>query len=329
MGGLALAAPTISDGAAFAASRDGHVLRVELDSGKSQTFPTTGVLEGNVDTAPAVSGGKVFVVAQNETTGRARMYAIDETTGASVWSYSPPRTALGVSSATVADGMVYAGFGDLSVRGFDASTGALGWTQPVRDLFSSRSSPSFADGDLYVLDGGGGVYRFDGKSGTRRWDYQFASFATWGAPLVDGDVVYVGLDDGTLAAIDRGSGHLAWKTMLQGGPIGALAPVTGGILLAPLLSKTGGVAALHHIDGPLLDERSPTELRLPAALLGFAGAFAAVFAFVLLLFRFAVRPRGPQEHEGEWFGAATAGEAGGQDGDEVDPEDREDGDAPP
>ena len=329
MGGLALAAPTISDGSAFAASRDGHVYRVELDTGKSQTLPATGALDGNVDTGPAVWGAKVFVVAENGTTGRARLYAMDEATGAIVWSYSPSRTALGVSSVTVADGMVYVGFGDLSVRGLDASTGALAWTQPVRDLFSSRSSPSYSDGDLYVLDGGGGVYRFDGKSGKRKWDYQFSSFATWGAPLVAGDFLYVGLDDGTLAAIHRGSGHLAWRTVLQGGPVGALAPATGGILLAPLLGKTGGVAALHHVDGPLLDERSPTELRLPAALLGFAGAFAAVLASLLLLFRFAVRPRVRREPEGEGFGAATAREAGSGDGDDADVDEGEDGDTPP
>jgi outer membrane protein assembly factor BamB len=329
MGGLALAAPTIADGSAFAASRDGHVIRVELGTGKSQTLPSTGALEGNVDTSPAVSGGKVFVVAENETTGRVRLYALDEVTGETAWSYSPPRTALGVSSATVADGMVYAGFGDLAVRGFVASTGALVWTQPVRDLFSSRSTPSFADGDLFVLDGGGGVYGFEGKSGTRKWDYQFSSFATWGAPLAAGDFLFVGLDDGTLAAIHRGSGHLAWRTLLQGGPVGALAPATGGILLAPLLGQTGGIAALHHADGLLLDERSPTELRLPAALLGFAGAFAAVTVAILLLFRFAVRPRGRREPEGEWFGAAPEPGAGSDDDDDVDVDDDEGGDPPP
>jgi outer membrane protein assembly factor BamB len=290
--GPVLGAPAISESRAFAASTDGFVYRIDLKTGNSVKLPASAPLDGVVDTAPSVAAGRVFVISENQPTARARLYAIDADTGAVVWSFSPSRSALGVSSTTVVDGTVYAGFGDATVRAFDAASGEARWTQPVRDFFSPWASPAFADGELYVVDAGGGVYAFDGSTGKRHWDFQFPSVITWGAPLVIGGYVYVGMDDGTLAAIDRTTGHLAWRTVFSSGAIGALTPA-GDLLLVPSLGVAGGVAPMSHVDGELLDVHSPTELKLPVALLNFAAAFVVVLAILLGLFGLVGRARPP------------------------------------
>jgi outer membrane protein assembly factor BamB len=301
--GPVLGAPNISEGRAFAASTDGFVYRIDLKTGESVKLPGSEPLDGVVDTAPSVAAGKVFVVSENQTTARSRLYAIDADTGAVAWSFSPGRSALGVTSTTVVDGTVYAGFGDATVRAFDAASGEARWTQPVRDFFSPWSSPAFADGELYVVDAGGGVYAFDGLTGKRNWDFQFPSIITWGAPLVVGRFVYVGMDDGTLAAIDRTTGHLAWRTVFSSGAIGALTPASD-LLLVPSLGLAGGVSPMSHVDGELLDVHSPTELKLPVALLNFAAAFVVVLAILLGLFRLVGRARRP-DHQAP--GEADAG----------------------
>jgi outer membrane protein assembly factor BamB len=302
--GPVLGAPAISDGKAFAASTDGFVYRIDLKTGNSVKMPASGPLDGVVDTAPSVAAGRVFVVSENQRTARARLYAIDADTGAVVWSFSPGRSALGVSSTTVVDGTVYAGFGDATVRAFDAASGEATWTQPVRDFFSPWSSPAFADGELYAVDAGGGVYAFDGSTGKRHWDFQFPSVITWGAPLVVGRFVYLGMDDGTLAAIDRTTGHLAWRTVFSSGAIGALTPA-GDLLLVPSLGVAGGIAPMSHVDGELLDVHSPTELKLPVALLDFAAAFVVVLAILLGLFGLVGRARPPDRQPPGDADAAT------------------------
>lgn len=280
--------PTVAGGTVFVGSRDRFVYAIDLERG---TVRWKRQLQASVEIAPAVDGGKVFVVSENLTNRATRLYALDATTGKINWSYSPRSGAIGVSSPTVADGVVYVGFGDNQVRAFDAADGTLVWSETVRSLFSYHASLAYSEGSLYVMDVGGGVYRFDGGAGDLVWDYQFPSFVVWSSPLLVGGTVYVGMDDGTVAGIDVASGHLVWRTRLVTGPISALVP-TGDLLLASSNSARGGLVAFQHdASGALLDVESPTELDLPAALINYAAAFALVLAVVIVLFRFLIRPR--------------------------------------
>jgi hypothetical protein len=293
LGGQSRTAPSIFGGLVFVGTRERTVKAVDLASGSEAWTAQT---EGLVATSPAVDGGKVFVVSQDEQSERSRLYALGASDGRVAWTYSPPGVSLGVSSVTVADGSVFVGFGDSTLRSFDRESGALAWTAPVRAPFSSQSTPAVARGSVFALDLGGGVYRFDEQTGELVWDYQFPSLAEWGAPVVVGETVFVGLDDGTIAGIAVASGHLVWQTRLRQGPIGAFAP-TGGLLLAPVIGPRGGVVAFERAsDRALVDIPSPSELDLPVALVNFLAGSAAVVVALLLLFRLALpRLRGARE----------------------------------
>jgi len=292
LGAQSRTAPSIADGLVFVGTRDRTALAVDVASGtEAWRVP----IDGEVSTSPAVADGVVFLASEDGQTGRSRLYALDADDGHVLWSHSPPGISAGVSSPTVAEGSVYVGFGDATVQALDAGSGALRWTQPVRAPFSPLAGLAFADGSVFVLDFGGGVYRLDAGTGRPDWDYQFPSLASWGSPLVAGGFVFVGLDDGTIAAIDTVSGHLVWRTRLRQGAIGAFAPqggrLEGGLLLAPAIGPRGGVVAFEpDPTGRLLDVHSPSELNLPRALLNFLAGAAVVLVLLLGLFRL-VLPR--------------------------------------
>ncbi len=280
--------PTIANGTVFVGSRGRFVYAIDAQQG---TLRWKRRLESAVEAAPAVSDGRVYAVSENGAKGNTRLYALDAASGKTVWSYSPKGVAIGVSSPTVAAGMVFVGFGDAQVRAFDATTGKLMWSAPVRGFFSFHSSLAYSGGDVYAMDENGGVYRLDGETGELRWDFQFPSYVSWSSPLVEGSTTYVGMDDGTVAAIEVSSGHLVWKTRLMTGPIGAFVPA-GNLLLATSNSSRGALVAFRHDpSGILIDDPSPTELDLPVALLNFAGSFVLVLGLLTLLFQLVIPPR--------------------------------------
>lgn len=297
---VVIGSPTLHGGTVFVGSRDRSVYAIDASSGKVLWRRIT---TGSVETSPGVSGERVFVTSVDGRTGKARLSALEISTGRSRWSYSPSRPALGISSVTVGGDRVYVGFNDQSVRAFASATGRLLWTETVRASFSPLSTLAFAGGSVYAVDDVGGIYRFHARTGERSWDYQFPSNITWGSPLVAEGVVYIGTDDGTLGAIDVATGHLIWRTDLRRGPIAAIAP-SGDLLLVPAVGPRGGIVAFaHDPGGQLVDDPSATELNLGAALASFGGAFLVMTALLLGLFGFLAGRRGtgmpPTEEEPE------------------------------
>jgi outer membrane protein assembly factor BamB len=290
MGNRSRSAPTIANGAVFVGSRDRHLYAVDLATGEVRWRART---DGAVDTSPAVSEGRVFVVAENGSSGMATLYGFDADSGRRAWPpFAAEGLSIGASSPAVGDGTVYVGFGDLQVRAFDAATGRLRWATGVGSDFSSMSAPALADGDLFIAARSGGLFRLDGRSGEPEWVFQFPSPVMWGSPLVVGESVFVGLQDGTLAAVEVGTGHRMWRRVLVGGAVGPLAPA-GGMLLSSLLGRGGGMVALDHDPrGVTGDVPSPTELRPGLAVANFAAAFGAVLVGAMLLGRLAFRRAG-------------------------------------
>jgi outer membrane protein assembly factor BamB len=300
----ALGAPVIADGHVFVGVRDRSVLSIDIQTGRVSWTAQT---EGIVDASPAVGDGRVFAVSENSASGRARVYALDETTGHQDWSYSPGHFATHVSSPMFGAGHVFVGLGDQTVVALDGSTGAVTWSAPVRGNFSSESVPALAEESVYIADAEGDLYDLNASSGTRRWDYQFDSLVIHGSPLVVGSIVYVGLEDGELTALDSRSGHLVWQSTFSIGAVGPLTPA-GGLLLAPLIGARGGVLGLRHDPAAsLLDIPSSTQLGLAAALVNFAAAFVLVMAILVGLLQLSARwhRRGGTEQTPEAFEGHT------------------------
>jgi outer membrane protein assembly factor BamB len=279
--GSVMGGPAIDGGHVFVGVHDGSVVALDESSGQVSWKATTA---GPVDASPAVSAGKVYAVSEPPPPTRAHLYAMDAASGHVVWSYIDPRLSDHTSSPTVAEGRVFVGFGDVTVRAFDAGTGKLLWREPVRGDFEPTSSPAFWNGGLFLEDAEGSVYRLDSATGRRIWDFRFTSLSISAAPMVAAGTLYAGLDDGSIAAIDASSGHLVWRTTLRFGPIGSLASA-GDLLVAPVIGPKGGIAAFQtDPSGRLLDIHSPTELHPGVALANYAVAFVLMLGLLYGLF---------------------------------------------
>ena len=297
VGPIGSGGPTVAEGRVFAGTTRRSV--VALD-GKTGRLLWTVKTDGSVNAAPAVSGQTVFAVSENRENGQARLYAMRANgcgapTCRPQWSFSPPGIAAGSSSPTVSGSTVYLGFGDASVRALDVRTGRVRWTGRVRSIFSPRTAFAVTGNELYVLDGVGGLYRFDARTGERLWDYQFPANVTFAAPLVvpDPSTVFVGLDDGTVAAVDGGNGHLRWQSDTGSAPVAAFAAATKNddpVLIASAQGRRGGLLAfVPDPNGKLVDIESPTVLDFGAGLRNFGVAFVLLTALLLAFFRFLPR----------------------------------------
>src|SRR5262245_59240653 len=180
------------------------------------------VAAGGVITSVAASADRVFAVTEESGSGTGALSAFDAATGRREWTRSYRLSSL-ISAPAVTGSTVVTAFGNGLVRAFDVATGAERWSQPIRSRCSPRSGLAVAEGAVFVADVQGGVYRFDASTGTRAWDYQFEAFNRWGSPLVAGESLYLGLEDGhdgLLAALRLSDGHLVWQRRTAGGALG-------------------------------------------------------------------------------------------------------------
>ncbi len=94
-------------------------------------------------------------------------------------------------------------------------TGAQVWVYRTEDPRVKFTTPA-TDGKRVVLGGTDGVVRaLDVVSGEERWRFQ-TDGAIVGAPLIVGQVVYVGAMDKRFVALERDTGRLLWETTLAG-----------------------------------------------------------------------------------------------------------------
>jgi PQQ-dependent dehydrogenase (methanol/ethanol family) len=145
----------------------------------------TGVLDpkASLEVSPVEVGGTVYV-----TDGHDDVFALDATTGAVKWSYTPQipfdrislccgRNNRGIA---IGDGKVFLARLDDVLVALDASTGAVDWQKTVADVsanYSMTLAPQFVDGKVIVgLAGGefqvrGEVMAFDANTGNQVWQF--------------------------------------------------------------------------------------------------------------------------------------------------------------
>jgi hypothetical protein len=92
--------------------------------------------------------------------------------------------------------------------------------------------------------------------------------------------VLLGLDDGTLAAVDGSSGHLVWRSRALGAALGPIALSSEAAVVVTAEGQGRLTAFEHDADGALIDVASPTVLE-PVTTLTRAGAAAVVVVAVV------------------------------------------------
>lgn len=258
---------------------------------------------GVVEAALATGDGVVYVVARDNATGRVGLTALESETGDPVWSqpYSPRVPGGFLSPPTLGEDALYFGTADFLLGAYvhrvDLDSGTSDWSTHLRSVWLP-TLPAALDGDALLAVATTGaesaVFRVDAQTGRRSgpfthgedagvWDYEFPTANLQSSPVVVGETVYVGLEDGRLGAIDLPSGVLVWEGEDLGGRLGAIA-AGDGVLLVSSEGDDGGLHALRHDpQADLVSTVSPTKLEPGSALRDFGLALVAVTVGFFLL----------------------------------------------
>lgn len=176
---------------------------------------STGVGKGErnlgLRASPAVADGRVYATAVEDG-----VRALDLQTGAQVWS-TP--IELRLSAPGVGDGVVVVGSLSGDIVALDASTGAERWRAKVAS--EVVAAPAVGQGYAIVRSNEGRVTAFDLQTGERRWFWarELPPLTVRGSdsPTFGPGVIFVGNDDGTVAALALNDGRLLWEQTVAAG----------------------------------------------------------------------------------------------------------------
>lgn len=212
-GGLAVA-----DGKLYASS--GYRVVAQLDANTGSVGWRT-MTEQPIHGAPTVSGGRLFVVAVDNT-----LLTFETATGQAGWTYqalSEPARILAASSPAVSGDTVVAAFGSGELVALRAANGNDLWNEglsranrnnalsEIRDI---PGRPVIYQGDVFAVSHSGVFAATDLRTGQARWSLPVVGISS---PLPSGDVVYVVSKAGEVICAARETGQIYWITDLGKG----------------------------------------------------------------------------------------------------------------
>ncbi|HSN25470.1 MAG TPA: PQQ-binding-like beta-propeller repeat protein, partial [Kofleriaceae bacterium] len=213
--------------------------------------------------AAAVSADTLFIGSANGT-----FYALRISDGHIRW-----KKPLGsVACAPLIDrGFLYIPTTDGFVIAVDAQTGQEKWRYQSRGAIEQTPA---ASGDFIIFSNEADqVVALDATNGKFKWQYKAETPEEYtlrghAGVTIDGDLIYTGFSNGTLAALRKDTGSVAWSTSLKADAerfvdVDATPIVIGQVVYAS--SSSGGVYAVDKTTGlvkwrvPFYDVSMPSE----------------------------------------------------------------------
>ena len=203
-----LSSPLVDKGLVYFGSGDGNVYALDAVSGEQRWKFQTGDV---VHASPALADGTLFFGSWD-----SYFYAVDAATGKEKWRYHAGEDALThnqvgfQSSPSVVNGVVYTGCRDSNLYALDATTGKEKWRFST-GLSWVITSPAVAHGKVVFATSDSSLYHVvDAATGKALLQQQGDAYV-FASPAIAGDVVLVGVLNGTLQARDLEKGDLLWE----------------------------------------------------------------------------------------------------------------------
>jgi outer membrane protein assembly factor BamB len=189
---------------------------------------------------PVIAGGLVFATAGYSGGRGARLYALDQGTGQSVWGPIDLGGGGRVSGLVYEGGRIVAVNEMGSMQAFDAGSGARLWVKQITAYQETvRSAPVAVDGIIYLGGGQWTLYAIRASDGTTLW-HQGTNGAEYSGAAVAGGVVYQVYDCQEAEAFDAASGSIVWHNPTTCSGPRASTPVVAGGRVYARESNTGG-----------------------------------------------------------------------------------------
>jgi outer membrane protein assembly factor BamB len=213
--------------------------------------------------SPAVYADTLYIGSASGT-----FYALRSTTGEVRWK----KTTGAVKCAPlILAGYLYIGTADGSLIAADAQTGQEKWRYQSRGPIEQTPS---ATGDMIIFSNEADqVVAVDATTGKFKWQYKAETPEEYtlrghAGVTIDNDLLYTGFSNGTLVALRKDSGSVAWSTSLKADAerfvdVDATPIVLGQTLYTS--SSSGGVYAIDKATGlvrwrvPFYDVSMPSE----------------------------------------------------------------------
>lgn len=205
-----------NDGQIYATTGLGRVFVVDALTG---AFVWEQKVPAPIRAAPAVSGGRVFVLTVDN-----QMFALDEETGEVLWDHSGiQETAglLGTASPAVGGSTVVVPYSSGEIFGLLAENGRELWgdslsavrrIDPIADLAHIRGMPVIDRGIVVAISHSGRMVAIDERRGARAWDIDLGGIEM---PWVAGDFIYVLTNESQVVCLTRRDGRVRWVKQLQ------------------------------------------------------------------------------------------------------------------
>jgi outer membrane protein assembly factor BamB len=217
---------TTANGVAYLSTDDNVAYALRLSNGAVLWHHN---IDGSVDQPPLVANGVVYVASFVGQNGPAHIYALRASDGGLLWRYDNSTYSY-VSLSTSNSNMVYISSQD-GISALSGNNGTTLWHFATKD--SGSESPLEINGIVYyssfISYGSGTFYALRASDGTPIWHYTGASVFT---PIVANGVIYIGLNDGTIAALNTKNGHQIWKQTFDANQVQSPQLVNGVLYLA-------------------------------------------------------------------------------------------------
>lgn len=217
--------PAVHNGNVFIGSSTGYVYSLNGATG-IQNWKS--LVNGTPNSHITVVNGKVYSGTHNFDKSSPTLVALDESTGAILWTYDsratdPDTRVTGMinhNGVSVADGdgdgslevyfgVVTWGYSGNEAISLDEATGNEEWNVSLGGW--STSTPAVHNGKVFIGSDDGNLYALDASKGSILWHYQTKG-PVWSAPAVSGDgKVVFGSWDHTYYAVSELDGSLIWS----------------------------------------------------------------------------------------------------------------------
>ena len=231
LGSRIVSSPVVADGLVFVATSDGFVHALGIDDGREMwRYPAEGEGLGVVSAPLVYHEGVVYVGTESGI-----LHLVESATGETRCQFDAGAGI--VTNPVIADGAMY-----LPTRGNTIFVRPVGQCDPgaVPDrlpLYGTETAVEVAPairGERMYLPAGRFLYAIDLRDNSHAWPASTVDAGSLisGAPVVAGDTVYFGTEDGLAIAVDADTGEELWRWQTGNFVRASPAVVDGAVFVA-------------------------------------------------------------------------------------------------